>query len=75
MSDICLKPNCDRLPVHRGLCWSCYQSARRFVSLNQVTWKQLEEAGKCLPSKQRGKNSGASWFLEGVQPQPAEVQS
>lgn len=51
----CMVPQCraDILPGTgaRGLCRSCYMSARNQIRLGNITWTELEEAGiaqRCL---------------------------
>lgn len=58
----CLNPNCTRKAAHRGLCLSCYQTARRLVTQKRVTWQELEQRGKCLKSKRKGRS--IEWLLQ-----------
>jgi len=56
----CINPNCDGKPLSRGLCSACYQAAINAVLLGKITWKALEKAGKCLPSR---KSTKRNWLL------------
>ena len=55
----CLIENCEREAVCRGLCWACYQLARRHVIANKGTWDQLVEDGFAKPAR---KKHGAAAF-------------
>ncbi len=66
----CLYPGCAKSTKlaggGRGLCGCHYQRARSLVKKGQVTWEQLEVAGKAVSKEgSKGKEQNA-WFLEGV---------
>lgn len=46
----------DGEAVIRGLCSSCYQSARYYISKRRVTQEQLIQDGKMLPTGKRGRH-------------------
>lgn len=58
----CLNPECDGLFYARGLCITCYECARRYVSDGKITWSQLEKQGKALP-KGSQRRTVAKWLL------------
>lgn len=47
----CLTPGCTNRLVSRGLCPSCYISARRIVRDKESTWEQLEAIGLVAPAR------------------------
>lgn len=46
----CLVPECQKEAKLRGLCPSCYQSARRLVAHGEVTWEELGRRGRARPT-------------------------
>jgi len=56
----CLKPDCGREAVRRGLCNSCYQTVLRLIMLGMTTWDKLQHEGKVLPP---ARHRNAEWFL------------
>ena len=55
----CLIPNCTRSVRSRGMCDTHYTGIAQKVAKGKFTWKQLEDAGACLPKKYRGNCAGA----------------
>lgn len=49
----CLVPNCEDMPVARGLCRRCYQNAHAAVMNKKTTWDELIAAGLLLPKGKR----------------------
>ena len=45
----CLRPDCQRKPLCRGLCASCYTIASQIVKTGQLTWEELEKQGRSKP--------------------------
>lgn len=41
----CLTPDCKNSKAFKGLCSSCYKSAKRLVDSEQTTWEALAEMG------------------------------
>ena len=46
----CLVAKCKRAATTRGLCPTCYYSAKREVQRGNVTWEKIESAGLALPA-------------------------
>ena len=61
----CLRPDCGKWAVSRGLCYEDYKMAFRIVMEGKKTWEQLESEGKSLPKGQTGRKPSDSrkWFL------------
>jgi hypothetical protein len=59
----CLNPECGKATYIRGLCRSCYGSARNLVKKGRTTWPDLEAKGKVL-KKDSLRSSSSKWFLE-----------
>jgi hypothetical protein len=59
----CINPTCGRMPIHRGLCVSCYQTALRLVKEEKTTWQKLEDSGKCEKVKYRRGVVISNWLL------------
>ena len=68
MPNKCLNPSCKRPPSARGLCHTCYRIAVFTMEKYSLTWAQLIEAGKALPKKKAGPETGerVKWFLDGI---------
>lgn len=52
MVEKCLSKTCTKMcvPSHlRGLCMSCYITAKKMVEANKTTWNALEGLGLVLP--------------------------
>lgn len=50
----CLNPNHKPKAVYaRGLCFCCYNSARRLIKKGATTWEKMVESGRALESKSR----------------------
>jgi hypothetical protein len=48
----CMVADCESEAIYaRGCCAPCYGAIRTEVQSGRVTWKQLEEANKCLPAR------------------------
>jgi hypothetical protein len=60
----CLHPLCDREAYTRGLCSREYNAANELVRQKKTTWRELEKAGKCLPSRKQKYEDQRKWFLE-----------
>ncbi len=60
----CLNPQCRRIAETRGLCNSCYATARELVSSKRTTWERLEAEAKVAPRKYKA--SGAKEWLMGI---------
>lgn len=45
----CIIEGCERDSRTRGLCGTCYQSARNAIKAGKATWNELEAAGLALP--------------------------
>lgn len=61
----CLRPECENVAAHRGLCLSCYQAARRLVALKKTTWEALIQRGKAKDGE-LGRRKTSNWFLEDI---------
>lgn len=58
----CMNPDCPKLPYSRGLCVSCYGSARSLVKNGLTSWEELVKKGKANePVKKVGKRQ--TWLL------------
>ena len=62
----CLNPHCEKQQFQRGLCRSCYQSARRYVKLGKTSWENLVNQGKALVPLKPGfqPTEKTKWFLQ-----------
>jgi len=49
----CLTPGCDNNASTRGICVACYQTARREIRRNTITWEELEKMGLTLPTRRK----------------------
>ncbi len=69
-SSKCMFPNCHWISkvTVRGLCQRHYNIARDLVNTNKITWRELEERGKCLAAREvmRPEEAASSreFFLE-----------
>jgi hypothetical protein len=72
----CLNPLCKRPEKIRGLCWSCYQAARRLVARKEITWEALEKAGRVKNRKSPHFKSTTTinWLLTGQHIDELEYQ-
>lgn len=52
----CLVAECGRLTYARGMCRSCYESARRQVCLGNRTWDELVGMGLALAARRLVRN-------------------
>lgn len=60
----CLNTSCNDRGWHsRGLCRNCYNAAAHLVKADEVTWDELEEAGKVHPAKGPGRPRTTSKFF------------
>lgn len=59
----CLRPDCDSEPEVRGLCKSCYMTARYLVATNKTSWSELERSGRAFRKAETKPKT--SWFLGG----------
>jgi len=64
--DSCLNPECGRNQSVRGLCQSCYSTARGLVAAHLTSWSSLEDLGKCLPAQTALFEQRRQWFLDKV---------
>lgn len=65
----CLVPNCKGKVKTRGLCPTCYGSARHLVRTGKVTWAGMEARGVIAPVKgkgNRGPGARTEWLLTGT---------
>lgn len=73
----CLNPKCEKPQKYRGLCYSCYQAARRLVARNEITWDALMAAGRCenrkVPHFAKNKTT-INWLLHGSHIDELEYQ-
>lgn len=61
----CLNPKCSSGQITRGLCASCYQTARRLSISKKTTWEKLESDGKCVKNKSGGwLKQTSQWLLK-----------
>jgi hypothetical protein len=61
----CLVPACVRATEIRGLCRTCYTTARRLVLTGRATWEDLERYGKILPAPPHTVFQGTTeWLLD-----------
>ena len=70
----CLNPKCERPEKVRGLCWPCYQTARRLVARKETSWSKLLAAGRVTSGKRGKKKSTANWLLTGSHIDELEFQ-
>ena len=64
----CLNPaHSERKVYSRGLCHTCYATARKGVKGGSLTWEWLEEKGRSLPLRPNpfAKGSKVRDWLEG----------
>lgn len=61
----CLIEGCESKVVCRGLCWACYQGARRRVNQGEVSWGQLVDWGLALKKNRPG--AGQSAFAKALE--------
>ena len=62
----CMMETCDRRAACRGLCWPCYQTARKLVLTEESTFSELERMGLILkPLKSSLPNPLAQAFRAG----------
>ena len=47
----CLVGDCGRSIYARGMCRSCYESARRQIAAGRRTWDDLVRIGMALPAR------------------------
>jgi len=60
----CMTPDCGRANYARGLCYLCYNTARRLIKEGRTTWDAVVKAGKALPAHSTGPSSKrVDWFL------------
>jgi len=42
----CLTPSCGKSPIaYKGLCMTCYKTAKKLVEAKQTTWEALAQMG------------------------------
>ena len=62
---------CDRVAIGRGLCGSCYRTARLNVKAGKTSWAQLEYYGMAKPAGNVGRGEGPfTRMLKEKQEQP-----
>jgi hypothetical protein len=61
----CLNPSCLMKSGTRGLCSSCYQSARLLIASGKTTWEKLEASGRTKPTKGICGGHAGEWLLGG----------
>jgi len=52
----CIVGECGREIYARGICRSCYESARRQIAAGRRSWDGLVEIGMALPARQLIRN-------------------
>ena len=50
---MCMVEGCGNDSEIRGICKTCYSSARNLVRSNKATWEELEQLGLCNPTRTR----------------------
>lgn len=61
--ETCTVHGCKEPAETRGLCASCYQSARRRVQVGDTSWEKLERTGLCRPLR-RGRTAFSKVYQE-----------
>jgi hypothetical protein len=62
----CLTPGCGKPSRTRGLCGSCFRTARRRVLRKEITDAQLVKLGVMKPAQKRGPESVFGKHLDKV---------
>lgn len=61
----CLRRDCERPAVMRGLCNSDYNVAGKLVRDKKTTWDKLEKQNKAIPRRTNRRAVVVEWFLSG----------
>jgi len=59
----CLKPDCHRVAIARGLCSICYKTTVKLVREKKTTWPKQEKLGRALPSTHVSQTNIVNWVL------------
>lgn len=66
MKAICLRPECGRQVIARGLCNLCHAAANKLIKKGTLTWEQLEQEGKSIKPVRKVRDYNASNWLLGA---------
>lgn len=54
--ETCLIESCGKRANTRGICGTCYQTAREQVKAGKTTWEFLEANNLCLPTAKKSQS-------------------
>lgn len=60
----CLVPKCEKAAKTRGLCHTCYQSAKGLVKKGVTTWEKLANKGLATLKSSEGQKGMRSKFYK-----------